>query len=172
MIFTFRNANRSGRHPRIQDLIRVPVWALLALLVTQTLLSPRAKADTSGEVLVILGREKPGAVDAELKKITALNNPPFKSFQSMSTLSKISVSLTPGKDTLTDLPNGQQLRLTLIEKQSATRFKIKVSINQADKKKEFLPLLEVSTALGEYFFVAGQKYKDGTLIIGVRVTKA
>ena len=33
----------------------------------------------------------------------------------------------------------------------------------------FLPLLEVNAKPGEPFFVAGQTYKGGTLVIGIKV---
>jgi hypothetical protein len=45
---------------------------------------------------------------------------------------------------------------------------VQVSINRANEK-DYLPVLYVIASPGEPFFVAGQKFEGGTLVIGVRV---
>lgn len=120
------------------------------------------------EVLVVLAKEEAGSIDPELKKLTALRRPPFNSFRSMQILSKPKVKLTPGKDAVVSLPNGRRLKLALLQIMPDGRYKMKVSINRPDKS-DYLPLLQVVASAGDPFFVAGQTYKGGTLVVGVTV---
>lgn len=120
------------------------------------------------EVLVVLAKEDAGTIDPELKKLTALRRPPFNSFRSMQILSKPKVKLIPGRDAVLSLPNGRRLKLALLQVMPDGRFKMKVSINRPDKS-DYLPLLQVVASSGDPFFVAGQTYKGGTLVVGVTV---
>ena len=120
------------------------------------------------EVLVVLAKEEAGKVDPELKKLTALRRPPFNSFRSMQVLSKPKVKLIPGRDAVVSLPNGRRLKLALLQVMPDGRYKMKVSINRPDKS-DYLPLLQVVASAGDPFFVAGQTYKGGTLVVGVTV---
>jgi hypothetical protein len=66
------------------------------------------------------------------------------------------------------LPAARKLRITLLARRKDGRFRVQVSINRPNKA-DYLPLLEVAAQPGERFFVAGQKYQGGTILIGVRV---
>ena len=120
------------------------------------------------EVLVVLAKEQAGKVDPELKKLTALRRPPFNSFRSMQVLSKPKVKLIPGRDAVVSLPNGRRVKLALLQVMPDGRYKMKVSINRPEKS-DYLPLLQVVASAGDPFFVAGQTYKGGTLVVGVTV---
>ncbi|MEM7434446.1 MAG: hypothetical protein AAF436_04775 [Myxococcota bacterium] len=129
------------------------------------------RAPTGGvpaEVLVVLAQEESGKIDPELKKLTALRRPPFNSFRSMKVLSKPKVKLVPGRDAVVSLPNGRRLKLALLQIMPDGRFKMKVSINRPEKA-DYLPLLQVVASAGDPFFVAGQTYEGGTLVVGVTV---
>lgn len=131
--------------------------------------SDRAVArGVSAEVLVVLAKEEAGSIDPELKKLTALRRPPFNSFRSMKILSKPKMKLIPGRDAVVSLPNGRRLKLALLQVMPDGRYKMKVSINRPDKV-DYLPLLQVVASAGDPFFVAGQTYKGGTLVVGVTV---
>jgi hypothetical protein len=121
-----------------------------------------------GEVLVVLAAEKAGEVDAELANISALKKPPFSAFKSMKVLTRTDIKLKPDQPFEVSLPNGRHLRLTLTERLVDGRSKVQLSINKPNQK-DYLPLLEVKARAGEPFFVAGQSYEGGTLVIGVRV---
>jgi hypothetical protein len=125
-------------------------------------------ATVSGEVIVILASEGEGGIDPSLEKIKALKQPPFNAFKSMKVLSRTAVKLQTTEATTVDLPNGRRLQLTLMQRMPDGRAKVQVSINKPDQK-DYLPLLQVIAKAGEPFFVAGQKYQGGTLVIGVRV---
>jgi hypothetical protein len=120
------------------------------------------------EVLVVLAKEEPGEIDPQLKKLTALRRPPFNSFRSMQILSRPKLTLTPGKDALVSLPNGRRVKLTLLRVMPDGRYKVKAAINRPDKS-DYLPLLQVVASAGDPFFVAGQTYRGGTLVVGVIV---
>ena len=143
---------------------------LSAACLGAILFAPIAKAadaPVKGEVLVILAKEAEGEYDAKLKQMPALQKPPFNSFKSMKVLSTNAIELVGETATTVALPNGRSLQLKLLEKMPDGRHKVQVSINRAGKQ-DYLPLLTV-IASGEPFFVAGQSFEGGTLVIGVRV---
>ena len=107
-------------------------------------------------------------MDPQLEKLTALRRPPFNSFRSMTILSRPKLKLTPGKDALVSLPNGRRMKLTLLRVMPDGRYKVKAAINRPDKS-DYLPLLQVVASAGDPFFVAGQTYQGGTLVVGVIV---
>lgn len=125
-------------------------------------------SNVPAEVLVVLAKEEPGDIDAELKKLTALRRPPFNSFRSMKILSRPKLTLTPGKDALVSLPNGRRVKLTLLRVMPDGRYKVRAAINRPNKS-DYLPLLQVVASAGDPFFVAGQTYQGGTLVVGVTV---
>ena len=146
---------------------------LLAAFTCLVLVSPAAANDrppakAQGEVLVVLAREAEGPVDASLSSLKALKEPPFNNYKSMKILSRSALDLVAEEAAEIDLPNGRKLRITLRERRKDGRCKVQVSINRPNQK-DYLPLLEVIASPGEPFFVAGQKYQGGTLVIGVRV---
>ena len=131
----------------------------------------QAPAAIPGEVLVVLGSSEGEGVDPALAKLEALKKPPFDAFSKKTLLKRVAVSLEPGKDTDVELPNGRKLKLTVLEKTAEGRFRVSLSINRPGKQ-DYLPLMTVLAAPGDPFFVAGQKYEGGTLIIGVSIGKA
>jgi hypothetical protein len=124
--------------------------------------------DVPAEVLVVLAKEEEGEIDPALKKLTALRRPPFNSFRSMKVLSRPKLTLTPGKDAFVSLPNGRRLKLTLLRVMPDGRYKVRAAINRPNKS-DYLPLLQVVASAGDPFFVAGQGYQGGTLVVGVTV---
>lgn len=142
-------------------------FALLFALFGATTAHAQAPLPVKGEVFVVLASEEAGTIDAELAKMPALRNPPFKSFTSMKILSREAIALVEAKPVTVKLPNGRELRIELLERMPDGRHKVQVSINQPSKK-DYLPLLQVK-ASDEPFFVAGQKHAGGTLVIGVQV---
>ena len=132
----------------------------------------KKKADRAkGEVMIILAKEEKGEIDEELKSIKALRRPPFNTFRSMKLLSKPKVGLEVNKDKDVKLPNKRVVRVRLLRKMPDGRFQVQVSINRPGKK-DYLPLLKVVAAPGDPFFVAGQAYKGGTLVVGISLLDA
>jgi hypothetical protein len=131
----------------------------------------RASESVAAEVFVILASEKAGKIAPDLAKIKALRQPPFSSFRTMEVLQKSKVELKKGQPVTVTLPNGRRLMLKLQQQMPDGRSKVQLSINRPNKK-DYLPLLEVIAKQGEPFFVAGQKYQGGTLVIGVEIGKS
>lgn len=148
-----------------------PIARSLAALLTVWLAcagAAHADAQAHGEVLVILAGDEAGPTDPSLSSLKALKQPPFNAYRSMKILSRSRLELTLERAFELDLPNGRKLRITLRERRSDGRAKVQVSINRPHQK-DYLPLLEVIASPGEPFFVAGQKYQGGTLVIGLRI---
>jgi hypothetical protein len=132
--------------------------------------SAYAGESLAGEILVILASEQAGNIDPSLASIAALRKPPFSAFRSMRVMSRSPVSVSSGQPVTVSLPNGRLLSLQLEARLPDGRSKVRVSIKRPNEK-DYLPLLEVIASPGEPFFVAGQKYQNETLVIGVTVGK-
>lgn len=150
-------------------------WSAIALATLSTFALRTGPAHAQNQdqvlpaqVLVVLAKEEAGSIDAALKDEPALRRPPFNSFRSMKVLSKPEISLRVKKPEEVTLPNGRKLRLSVERVMPNDRYRVKVSINRPDQK-DYLPLLQVVASRGDPFFVAGQSYKGGTLVIGVRI---
>lgn len=120
------------------------------------------------EVMVVLGETGETGIDPAIDELDALKRAPFDSFTKKTLLSKVALMLEPGKQAEVALPNGRKLRIQLLEKTAAGRFRVSLSINRPGKQ-DYLPLMTVAAAAGDPFFVAGQKHAGGTLIIGITV---
>ncbi len=154
--------------PRRHRLGRVAALCLLApCLLAPARVALAANPPVKSEVLVILAKEQAGEIDPKLKQLRALQKPPFNSYKSMKVLSTTEVELSTEHAATVALPNGRSLQLKLLARMPDGRHKVQVSINRPGKQ-DYLPLLTV-IASGEPFFVAGQHYQGGTLVIGVRV---
>lgn len=130
---------------------------------------PKAAAKAlSGQVIIILAHEKAGKTDPELKKMEALQKPPFSGFKSMRVLGKQQLSLSAAKPVTVGLPNGRRMQIEMLSVAEDGRYKVRVSINKPSTK-DYLPGMVVAASAGEPFFVAGQKHEGGTLVIGIRV---
>lgn len=127
-----------------------------------------ASSSVPSEVLVVLARETEGRVDPALSDIPALRRPPFNAFHSMEVLSRSQAHLSEGSPVEVRLPNGRQLRVELERVTDDGRYRVRVSINTPGQA-DYLPLLQIVASPGEPFFVAGQNWEGGTLVIGVRI---
>ena len=127
-----------------------------------------AVREVRGEVLVILGSERPGEIDPALASIGALRQAPFSSFQTMQLLARPSIHLVVDEPRDIPLPNGRILRIVLASVTPQGRYRVRVSINRPEQS-DYLPLLEVVAPPGDPFFLAGQNFLGGTLVIGVRL---
>lgn len=145
--------------------------ALLGALLLTPAFAPMAEAQNPvrGEVLVVLAKESAGEVDPALQDITALRQPPFNAFRSLSILERQPMRLSQGTPQDIELPNGRVLRVELQRVMPDGRFRVRVSIKRGGDDTAYLPLLQVVTAPGDPFFVAGQAHDGGTLVIGIRL---
>ena len=120
----------------------------------------------SANVVVIVAREIAGAIDPRLVGMRALREPPFTAFRSMDIFQEYALTLVQGVPITIHLPNGRLLQIALEEITADGRNRVRVSINRREQA-DYLPVLEVAAPPGDPFFVAGQSFMGGTLVIGV-----
>jgi hypothetical protein len=143
------------------------VGLLAAFAVLPTARAEDAPLKVAAEVLVVLASGDDGTVDASLSNVRALKHPPFNEYKTLKLLSREAVQLQRDQPAQVQLPNGRLLVLRLVAKLPDGRAKVQVSISRPNRK-DYLPLLEVIASSGEPFFVAGQRYDGGTLVLGIR----
>ncbi|HEY8429957.1 MAG TPA: hypothetical protein VIL20_16355 [Sandaracinaceae bacterium] len=127
-----------------------------------------ASEPVPAQVLIVLASDAPGTRDPRLADLLALRRPPFDSYRSMTLLSSPTIELRVGEAREVPLPNGRRIRIVLLEVTEQGRYRLQVSINRPGEQ-DYLPELNVVASPGDPFFVAGQSYRDGTLVIGVRL---
>ncbi|WP_157068982.1 hypothetical protein [Sandaracinus amylolyticus] len=125
-------------------------------------------AAVRSEVFVVLASETEGTIDPALSEIPALRRPPFNAFHTMEVLSRTTSHLSAEQPIEVRLPNGRQLRVELERPTEDGRYRVRVSINTPGQT-DYLPLLQIVASPGDPFFVAGQNWQGGTLVIGVRI---
>lgn len=131
---------------------------------------PAAPVKYSIEVMVLHATNSGIGIDERVRDMPELKKPPFSAYDSYQLLAKKRLPLLKGEPQTYRLPNDRILKTDLKEDPKAEIFKISASINQP-QGKAFLPLLEVKAGLGQLFFVAGQTYKAGILVLVLRVVK-
>ncbi len=129
---------------------------------------PDAAAAVSAQVLIVHAAHSARGIDPRLREVPALRRPPFDSYQSMALLSSPRIQLRIGQPENVSLPNGRHIRIVLREVTAEGRYRLQVSINRPGEQ-DYLPELNVVASPGDPFFVAGQSYQDGMLVIGIRL---
>lgn len=159
----------------------------LAVAASAVCATPAARADgkepagdkapasqARAEIIVLHATNDHTGIDPKIGKLPELAKPPFSSYDSYKLLDRAEVQLAQGAAQQRKLPDDGQLAVTLKDvlppekKGDPPRFSVAARI-QKPGGKAFLPALEVSAKKGEIFFVAGQTYKGGILVIGIRI---
>ena len=131
-------------------------------------------ASVNMEVIVLHATNDGTGIDPKIGKIPELSKPPFSSYNSYKLLDRPKIAVAKGAQSTVKLPNGRDMAVNLkdiiapVKKGEVTRYLVSTSI-QKPGGNTFLPLLEVTAKAGEWFFVAGQTYKGGVLVIGIKV---
>ncbi len=126
------------------------------------------------EIIVLHATNDKKGIDPKIGKLPELGKPPFSSYDSYKLLERFEVGLAKSQSEHRKLPDDGQLAVTLNEiaqpakKGDPARFGVGVSILKPGGKT-FLPGVTVSAKKGEIFFVAGQTYQQGILVIGIRI---
>jgi hypothetical protein len=134
-----------------------------------------AKVAMVAEVIVLHGTNSGEGIDPKIGELKQLKEPPFSAYDSYKLLERTNMPLELAKEAALKLPNEGKFTLKLQEilkpkkKDEAKRYVLEASIAKPDGKP-FLPALTVNAQPNEIFFIAGQKYKKGILVLGIRVT--
>ena len=133
-----------------------------------------AEPSVSSDFFVLHGTNDGTGIDPKIGKMPELTKPPFSAYNSYKLLERSIATSSKSTPSTTKLPNGAILKVALKDvvepqkKGEAKRYVMSASI-QKPGGNTFLPLLEVNAKAGETFFVAGQNYKGGILVIGIKV---
>jgi len=152
----------------------VPGALSASVASAQEAAAPATKDAISAEFVVLHATNDGKGIDPKIGKMPELSKPPFSSYNSYQLLDRSKQSFSKGNASKIKLPNDGVLMLSLkdiivpAKKDEAKRYVISASI-QKPGGNTFLPLLEVNAKAGETFFVAGQNYKGGVLVIGIKV---
>jgi hypothetical protein len=108
------------------------------------------------------------SVDPRLPDVSALaGQAPFTRYDTYRLLDRRDVPLISDKPAIDELAGGRTLQLTLIGVSGdggGRRFHVRVSVGEPGRPA-FLRSLEVTAGPRAPFFVAGQTYEGGTLVI-------
>jgi hypothetical protein len=127
-----------------------------------------APSKVRAEVMVIHATKgaDPGSFDPRIGDVSRLKDPPFNAFNTYKLLDKQTLELEAGKNGQVKLPNGRALQVAYTGPTADKRHDVSASISQADGAS-FLKLLRVSASVGQTFFVAGQSYQGGNLVLAI-----
>lgn len=132
---------------------------------------PKAQPATfAAEVLVLHATNAKKGIDARIGSMPELKKPPFSSYDSYQLIDRARLPLEKDVKKTLKLPNGRVLETHLLEVLSNDSVRMSTSINQPGGK-EFLPWLETKAKLGQAFMLAGQRYKQGILVLVIRVVR-
>jgi hypothetical protein len=122
------------------------------------------------EILVLHATNEKKGIDRRIGSMPELTRPPFSSYDSYALVERAKLPLEKGVPKTLVLPNRRVLETRLVDVLSQDTVRLSASINQPGGR-EFLPLLEVKAKVGEPFIVAGQSYKNGILVLVIRVVR-
>jgi hypothetical protein len=127
----------------------------------------RAGNQATLEVMVLHATQTPGvgSIGPGIGNMPQLQQPPFSAWNTYRLLAKQSLTLQQNVPMTYALPNGRVLQITLTGVGPGPRFKIEAAINQPGGG-QYLKLLQVTAPPNQTFFVAGQQYQGGVMIIG------
>jgi len=156
---------------------RRPFLLLTLALAGASLLAPTRTAEAQdhraahAEIMILHATQQPGAgsIDPSIGNMPQLKKPPFSAYNTYKLLDKQKYVIQSGTGVTQALVNGRALQVTLNELTTDGRYRVTASIDQPGGKT-FLKLLEVTAAPKEPFFVAGQSYDKGILVIGITMT--
>ena len=125
------------------------------------------------EILVLFAKKDPGGghVDPQVPKIPQLSQAPFNAFNSYAFVDRKTLGLdTPkpldpwkGKpSTSYALVTGKSLDVALLDQRPDKRFEMAAALGKDSPDR-----VRWTAPAGEPFFIAGQSYKDGILVIGI-----
>jgi hypothetical protein len=153
------------------------VPAALLLLAAPASAAPEGSTDTakgdavSCTIRSIHGLQAKGKIDKRLAFLRKqLSKPPFSAYRTMKLLEAKELKLAQAGRKKVPLPTGKVLKLTFKEKllgrKDDIRLRMHLSITPP-KAKRFLPGTLFTIADGGTLLVAGDKYKKGTLVVGI-----
>ncbi len=162
----------SRRTPRLLAASVVTAAALVLAAVPGAYAQPPAAhapapSHATVEVMVLHATQQAGAgsIDPQIGNLPQLKKPPFSAYNTYKLLDRKAIGLDKGKPATYGMVNKRTLQITLEDVTADHRYRVAAAINQPGGSA-YLKLLEVTATANETFFVAGQSYQGGILVIG------
>lgn len=135
-----------------------------------------AVAEVKAEIIVLHATNDGKGIDPAIGKIPELGEPPFSSYNTYKLLKRHEgIKLVKGEAKDLGLPDKSTLSLTFKDTAKGKkdsdplRYLLNAAIKRADGS-DFLAGLGTSMLKGKFFFIAGQKYEKGILVIGIKIS--
>ena len=129
---------------------------------------PPAAVSTNTEIMVMHATQEPvGSIDTRIGTMPQLTKPPFSAYNTYKLLDKKTVSVERAKSSSYLLPNGRTLEIR-VEPLPNKSYRVVASISRPEGGA-YLKLLEVTAPPNEPFFVGGQTYNKGSLVVAITV---
>ena len=116
-------------------------------------------------VLHATNQPGPGSIAPSIANMPQLKRPPFSAYNTYTQLARQSMTLVKGTPASYTLINGRIVQITLTNVLPGPRYEISAAINQPGGGP-YINLLRVTSPPNDTFFVAGQQYQGGVLVIG------
>ncbi|MFO0662386.1 MAG: hypothetical protein U0174_00455 [Polyangiaceae bacterium] len=130
--------------------------------------SAPAAVSTNTEIMVMHAtQEATGSIDARIGSMPQLTKPPFSAYNTYKLLDKKTIAVEKSKSSSYLLPNGRTLEIR-VEPLANKTYRVVASISRPEGGA-YLKLLEVTAPLNEPFFVGGQTYNKGSLVVAITV---
>jgi hypothetical protein len=128
----------------------------------------QAPATATAEILVMHATQAPGegSIDPRIGDLPQLKKPPFSAYNTYKLLDSKKLPLKKGEPGEYALVNGRTLQVLLRDISADKRYSVHTAINQPGGAT-FLKLLDVTAAPNEPFFVGGQSYQGGSLVLAI-----
>jgi hypothetical protein len=133
----------------------------------------QAPASITSEILVLHGTNNNSGIDPKIGKLPELSKPPLSAYNSYKLLDRTSVTLAKGKPSTYKLPNGRELRVVYKDVNpqgkpgDPVRF-VYTAIIEANGK--VVNSTDYVAKAGEWFWLGGQDYQGGGLVLGFKIT--
>lgn len=125
-------------------------------------------AATNTEIMVMHATQEPtGSIDARIGNLPQLTKPPFSAYNTYKYLDKKVIPVERAKSSSYLLPNGRTLEIR-VEPLANKSYRVVASISRPEGGA-YLKLLEVTAPLNEPFFVGGQTYNKGSLVVAITI---
>jgi hypothetical protein len=169
------------RRPSIVPMLAAPLVALAVALVAlglpgapawgQSNHAPHA-GTVNAEVMVLFAAqvEGHGSIDPAIGNLPQLRKPPLSAYNTYRLLDKRSLELEVGRSSTYTMPNGRVLQVTFAEPTPDHGFRVKAAINQPGGGP-YLKLLELTAKPNEPFFVAGQTFNGGSIVLAITLRR-
>ncbi|MBM4356481.1 MAG: hypothetical protein FJ096_00065 [Deltaproteobacteria bacterium] len=128
------------------------------------------RSEATAELVVAHGTNGGKGIDPKLARHKELKNPPFSSYNSYALLEETTRGLSKGKPATVQLPDGRELKVLLEEVDEKggkpTRFTVKATMKKPGSEES---TVQFKAKPGVMFFVAGQRYEGGILVLGLKI---